>query len=270
MKSFIKIVSAALITALFAGNVFAGKVILEGSTTVLPIAQRAAEEYMDANLSADITVRGGGSGVGINSLISGTCDIANSSREIKDSEIQAAASKGKSPKAFVIAMDGIAVIVNPKNPVSALSKKQISDIYTGKITNWSQAGGNDEKIVVISRDSASGTFESFSELALNKQKVISSALMQASNQTIATTVSNTKGAIGYVGIGYVSDSVKSVPIDGVTANKINVLKGVYPYSRPLYMYSNGEPSGEVKKFIDFLISSDGQAIVEQEGFIPVK
>ncbi|MDR2426127.1 MAG: phosphate ABC transporter substrate-binding protein [Endomicrobium sp.] len=265
-----KLIIAALAFILCAGNLSAARIVVEGSTTVLPIAQRAAEEYMDANSSADITVRGGGSGVGINSLISGTCNIANSSREIKDNELQSAASKKVKPKAFVIAMDGIAVIVNKNNSISALSKKQIADIYTGKITNWSQVGGKNEKIVVISRDSASGTFESFSELALNKQKVVSGALMQASNQAIATSVSTTPGAIGYVGLGYVTSSVKSVAVDGIEASVEAVLKSKYAYSRPLYMYTNGEPKGETKNFIDFILSDDGQTIVTEEGFVSLK
>jgi phosphate transport system substrate-binding protein len=270
MKSMKKVFAIALMSIFFTGNLLADKIVLEGSTTVLPIAQRAAEEYMDANSAADITVRGGGSGVGINSLISGTCDIADSSREIKDSELQAAASKKVKPKAFVVAMDGIAVIVNNGNTVSALSKKQISDIYTGKITNWSQLGGKNEKIVVVSRDSASGTFESFSELALNKQKVISGALMQASNQAISSVISKTPGAIGYVGIGYLSDAVKAVSIEGVMPGAETVLTGKYPYSRPLFMYTNGEPKGQVKSFVDFILSKDGQKIVGEEGFVALK
>ncbi len=270
MKSLKKVLVAAFAVAFLAGNALAEKIVIEGSTTVLPIAQRAAEEYMDANSKADITVRGGGSGVGINSLAAGTCDIANASRSMKDSELQAAASKGKKPKAFVVAMDGIAVIVNANNHVSNLSKKQILDIYTGKVTNWSQVGGKNEKIVVVSRDSASGTYESFGELALNKQKVKSDALMQASNQAIATTISTTPGAIGYVGIGYVTSSVKAVTIDGIAASVNTVLKGEYPYSRPLFMYTNGEPKGEAKKFMDFVLSKEGQKIVEEEGFVALK
>jgi phosphate transport system substrate-binding protein len=266
-----KILAAILLTtAFFTANSFAAKITMEGSTTLLPIAQRASEEYMDANSLANITVRGGGSGVGINSLIAGTCDIANASRAIKDSEIQAGASKGVQPKAFVVAMDGIAVIVNNSNQVSGLSKKQVADIYTGKITNWSQVGGKNERIVVVSRDSASGTFEAFGELALNKQKVVSSALMQASNQAIVATVSKTPGAIGYVGVGYASAQIKAVSIEGVDASKETVLTGKYAYSRPLFMYTNGQPKGEVKNFIDFLLSSDGQKIVEEEGFVPLQ
>lgn len=253
-------------TLFAAGN----KVVCEGSTTVLPIAQKAAEDFMDKNSGIDVTVRGGGSGVGITSLIEGRCNIANSSRPIKDAELQKAASRGIDAKAKVIAMDGIAVIVNPSNQVDELTKKQILDIYTGKLTNWSQLGGKNEKIIVISRDSASGTFEAFNELALNKQKVKPDALMQASNQAIAGIVSKTAGAIGYVGMGYLTKSVKEVRINGIAPSKVTVLSGKYPYSRPLFMYTNGDPKEAVKAFIDYILSPEGQRMVEEEGFIALK
>lgn len=245
------------------------KITLEGSTTVLPIAQRAAEEMMDANDKIEISVRGGGSGVGVNSLIAKKCDIAMASRSIKDSELQKAASNGVQPKAYVIAMDGIAVVVNPSNPVRSLSKSQVKNIFTGKISNWKEVGGNDEKIIVVSRDSASGTFEAFGELALNKEKVRSDALMQASNQAVATTIRNTKGAIGYIGLGYMKD-LADVSIDGIEASVETVLSGKYPYSRPLFMYSNGPAKGEAKEYIDFILSEDGQNIVKREGFVGLK
>jgi phosphate transport system substrate-binding protein len=246
------------------------KVVIEGSTTVLPIAQAAAEEYMNKNADADIIVRGGGSGVGITSLIEGTCDIADSSRAIKDAELQKAAGRGRNVKAHVIAMDGIAVIVNKANPVTALTKQQIRDIYTGRISSWKQLGGSDQKIVVISRDSASGTFEAFGELALDKQKVRKDALMQASNQAVTSIVSKTAGAIAYVGMGYVSGQVKAVTVNGVAPSKNTVLSGKYPLSRPLFMYTNGEPQGQVKAFIAYILSPEGQKLVEQEGFVALK
>lgn len=246
------------------------RIVCEGSTTVLPICQAVAEEFMNRNKGVDISVRGGGSGVGIVSLIDGTCDIANASRPMKDSELQKAAGRGKSPKAHVIAMDGIAVIVHKSNPVNVLTKKQIKDIFTGKISNWAEVGGPDMKIVVISRDSASGTFEAFGELALDKEKVRSDALMEMSNGKVVAVVEKTPGAIGYVGIGFVSDKVKAIEVDGIKCTKENVLSGKYPLSRPLFMYTNGNPSGVVKDFIDFLLSPDGQKIVETSGYVPLK
>lgn len=275
MKIFFRLTIAGMFLVFgAAANIFAAekgsKIIIEGSTTVLPIAQKAAEEFMNVNKNADIVVRGGGSGVGITSLIEGRCDIANASRAIKDTELQKASGKGKNIKAHVIAMDGIVLIVNNSNSIKGLTKKQVQDIFTGKISNWANAGGLDQKIVVISRDSASGTFEAFGEMALNKQKVRADALMQASNQAVASIVAKTSGAVGYVGLGYITSSVKAVPIDGVAASKETILSNKYPYSRPLIMYTNGEAKGHIKIFLDYILSTDGQKMVEEDGFIGLK
>lgn len=249
---------------------YAEKIVVEGSTTVLPIAQKAAEVFMNSNPGADISVRGGGSGVGIASLIDGNCDIADSSRPIKDTELDKAVANGRHPDASVIAMDGICVIVHPSNNVNALTKRQVKDIYTGGISNWKQLGGPDEKIVVISRDSSSGTFEAFGTLALDGQKVRPGALLQASNQAVASTVSRTPGGIGYVGLGYLSSSVKAVDVNGVKANKETVLTNKYLLGRPLFMYTNGEPKKLAKQFIDYILSPEGQKLVENEGFVGLK
>lgn len=257
-------------TMLLGLSVYAEKIVLEGSTTVFPIAQKAAEVFMQKNKNAEISVRGGGSGVGLASLIDGSCDIANSSRAAKDAEYEKAAARGRSLKAHVIAMDGLAVIVHPSNKIDGLSKKQIKDIYTGKISNWSQVGGENQKIVVISRDTASGTYEAFGELVLEKQRVRSDAIMQASNQAVASTVARTPGSIGYVGLGFVSLAVKAIAVDGVKPSKETVLNGKYPISRPLFMYTNGEPKGLAKEFIDFIRSPEGQKLVEEDGFVPLK
>jgi phosphate transport system substrate-binding protein len=243
---------------------------IRGSTTVLPIAQNAAEIYMDRHEDVDISVQGGGSGVGVASIIDGTCDIADSSREVKENEIKDAADKGVDLKANIVAMDGIAVIVHPSNPIDKISTDQIKAIYTGKVSNWSEVGGKDGKIVVVSRDIASGTFEAFNKLALDKEKVRPDALMQASNQGVATIVSRTPAAIGYVGLGYLSSRVKALEVDGVVASKETVLSKEYPLARPLYMYTNGEPEGVVKDYIDFVLSEEGQKLVEELGFVGVK
>jgi phosphate transport system substrate-binding protein len=248
----------------------AERIVLEGSTTVLPIAQKAAEVFMQQHRDADISVRGGGSGVGIASIVAGTCDIGDASRSIKDAELEKAAAAGKDIKAHVIAMDGIAVIVNPSNSVSALTKKQVKDIYTGKLSNWSEVGGSPDKIVVISRDTSSGTFEAFGELVLNKEKVRPDALMQASNQAVASIIERTPGAIGYVGLGYVSSSVKALDVDGVMPSEETVLSGKYPVGRPLFMYTNGAPKGLAKELLDFIKSPEGQKLVKEQGFVPLK
>lgn len=268
-KMKISVVIASAIFAL-AANAMAGKVVLEGSTTVLPIAQKAAETFMKANPAADMSVRGGGSGVGLASLIDGNCDIADASRPIKPAELEKAARKKRDLKANVIAMDCIAAIVNPSNKVGALTRVQLKDIFTGKISNWSKVGGADQKIVVVSRDSASGTFEAFATLALDMKRVRPDAIVQAANQGVASVVSRTPGAIGYVGLGYVSAAVKALVLDGVVPSRRTVLSNKYPLTRPLFMYTNGKPRGDVKAFIDFIKSAEGQKLVEEEGFVGLK
>jgi len=250
---------------------FAAKnLTIKGSTTVLPISQSCAEAFMNKYSDVNISVQGGGSGVGIASLIDGTCDIADASRPIKDKEIKKAKDNGVDPYENVVALDGIAVIVHPSNPVDGLSLEQIKKIYTGEVSNWNEVGGKNMKIVVISRDSASGTFETFNDLALDDEKVRADALLQASNQAVAQAVSRTPGAIGYVGLGYLSSSVKAVSVDGVEPNKANVVNGSYKLARELYMYTDGAPQGLVKNFIDFVLSEEGQKLAEKAGFVAVK
>ena len=260
------------ITLILGGLAVAGEkvIVVDGSSTLLPIGQATAEAYMDKNAGIKITVRGGGSGIGMASLQDSTCDIADSSRPIKASEISAALKKGVDPKATVIALDGIAVIVNPANKVTNLTKKQVKDIYTGSVSDWSQVGGSAGKIIVVSRDTSSGTYEAFGTLALDGAKVRPDALLQAASQAVATTVSKTPGAIGYTGIGYISDIVKAININDIECKKETVWSNTYPYARPLFMYTNGKPQGETKKFIDFVLSADGQKIVEEQGFVPLK
>ncbi len=244
-----------------------GQLVVQGSTTVLPITQAAAEVFMKNNPQANISVRGGGSGNGIAALIDGTCDIADASRPMKVKEILLCQKKGISPVPHIVAMDGIAVIVHSSNPIQGLNMEEIKDIYTGKITNWKELGGKDQKIVVVSRDSASGTFETFNKIVLKGKKVIPEALAQASNKTVATIVATTKGAIGYVGLGYLSETIKALPVNGIAPERETVGSGKYPISRPLYMYTNGAPQGVAKDFIDFIWSEEGQKIVEEQGFV---
>jgi len=246
------------------------RLVIQGSTTVLPIAQKASEVFMQKRPEVDISVRGGGSGTGIAALIDGICDIADSSRPMKKKEIIKAKEKGVNPEPHVVAMDGIAVIVHPSNPVNQLSLSRIKNIYTGKVSNWSQLGGKNQRIVVISRDVASGTYECFSKLALKKERVCPDALLQASNVAVAQTVKRTRGAIGYVGLGYLSSEVKALVVDGVEPSVETVLSGTYPISRPLFMYTNGKPKGLAKDFIDFVLSEGGQKIVGKQGFVSLK
>lgn len=273
-----KIMYAAIIGALIAAQMvtsemaFAGRrtLVLTGSTTVLPIAQLCAEKFMDQHPDVNISVRGGGSGVGIAALIDGTCDIAMASRPMKTKELKSARGKGINPLATVIAKDGIAIIVHPTNPLSEITLAQLKDIYTGKISNWKDVGGKPGKIVVISRDVASGTFEVFKKIVLKGAKTRADALMLASNKAVATTVEKTPGAIGYVGLGYISSKVKALAVDGVEPTKETVVSGKYKLARPLYLYTDGKPTGLAKEFIDFVLSPEGQKIVDKIGFVPVK
>jgi phosphate transport system substrate-binding protein len=269
MKQKIALLSLIAFFA-FCGNAFAQKITLEGSTTLLSVAQSAAEEYADKNTSVDIIIRGGGSGVGITSLLDSNCDIANSSREIKEAELARAKSLNKQLKIFAIAKDGITIIVNKNNPVSNLTKQQLADIYSGKITNWKEVGGKDEKIVIVSRDSASGTFETFAELVLKGQKTARTALMQSSNQSIVLLISKTPSAIGYVGIGFAGGRIKAITIDNIASTPATIKSGAYPLSRALYMITLANAQPDIKKFIDFVLSAEGQGIVERQGFVSIR
>ena len=263
------VVSCIALSMVCAGSALAasGSITIKGSTTVLPVAQRTAEEFMKKNPGVNISVQGGGSSVGIASIIDKTTDIGDASRPIKDKELDKAVSNGVSPRANVVAMDGIAVVVNPTNSVNGMTKQQIKDIYMGKISNWSDAGGPGGKIVIIGRDSASGTYEAFAEKALDKQKTRPDALLQASNQAVAQVVSSTPGAIGYVGLGFITDKIKPVTVNGIECTKETVLSGKYPLARPLFMYTDGQPKGVVKEYIDFVLSKEGQELVEEEGYV---
>jgi len=247
----------------------AQSIVIKGSTTVLPIAQGTLEAYMKKNPGVQISLSGGGSGEGIKALIDKTTDIATSSREIKKEEIALAETKGVKPFAHVVANDALIPVVNPKNKVSNLSIDQLSQIYQGKITNWKEVGGEDLKIVVISRDSSSGTFESWDHFVMKKAKVTPKAQMLASNGALVTAIAKNRYAIAYLGLGYVNKSVKPLQVDGMMGSVETALSKKYPMSRELYMYTNGEPTGDVAKFIAFVKSAEGQKIVVKEGFVPL-
>ncbi|MGB9794035.1 PstS family phosphate ABC transporter substrate-binding protein [Caldisericum exile] len=247
------------------------KITMNGSTTVFPIAQKAAEVYMNKHPNVKISVEGTGSGNGIAALIDGTTDIANASREIKPEEIEKAKAKGVNPYETKIALDAIAIIVNPANPITNLTKQQVIDIFTGKITNWKDLGWKDTPIVVVSRDTSSGTYGTFMELVMpHGAQITDKATFQSSSQALKNTVATTEGAISYVGLGYLDSQVKAVAYEGIMPSKETVVNHTYKLSRFLYMYTNGEPKGEVKNFIDFVLSPEGQDIVESVGFIRIK
>jgi phosphate transport system substrate-binding protein len=252
-----------------------------GSTTVLPIAEAWRKKYNESHPEVNIAVSGGGSGAGIEALIRGTAEIADASRAMKDKEKKQAEEAGMNAVEHTVAYDGIAVIVHPGNSVEVLSVEQLSDIFTGNVRDWKDVGGKAGEIQIISRDSASGTYEAFKDMVVtlgkkDKQRDYApEALKQASNQAVLATVGQTKTAIGYVGLGYIDDTVKAVKVipmgsdEAVAATVETVKDGSYPVSRSLYMYTNGEPTGAVKEYLDWGKSAAGQAIVEELGFVPV-
>ncbi len=253
----------------------------KGSDTLVNLALAWAEKYMDIHPEVRLSVTGGGSGTGIAALINGTVDIANASREMKQEEIDAAKANGIIPTQFVVARDAIAIVVNPSNPVEGLTLRQLSDIYTGKIANWREVGGEDRPIVLLSRESNSGTYVYFLEnvirLGDEKSKLLFSAetLLMPSSEGISVEVRQNPNAIGYDGLGYVTPGQKVVAVserDGspaVLPSVSTVNDGSYPISRPLFMITAGDPSGHTKAFLDW-IAGDGQILVSQLGFVPLK
>jgi phosphate transport system substrate-binding protein len=270
MKKVLSVLSLCLVLMIFAGAAFAGDLVIKGSTTVLPIAQAAAEKYMEANPDSKLTVSGGGSGNGIKALIDGSTDIADSSRFIKDQEVKAAYEKGVYPVPFGVAMDALLPVVHPSNKVSGLTQEQLRKIYTGEIKNWSEVGGDPMAIAVVGRDTSSGTYETWETKIMGDDRVTERALVVASNGAMVQTVAQNKLAIGYIGLGYLDDSVKAITVDGVNGSSETALNGEYPVSRYLFMFTNGWPSGETMKFVNFVLSDAGQEIVANTGFVSLR
>ncbi len=257
-----------------------GFIQIKGSDTIVNAAQKLAENFMKEYPYVFVAVTGGGSGVGIASLINSTCDIANASRKMKKKEIEIAKKRGITPKEFVVAYDGVAVIVNKNNPIDTFTIDQLHDIFTGKITNWKEIGGKEGKIVTLSREVSSGTHMYFKEKVIqlenknSKEEFSPQTLLLSSSQSIVEEVVNNENAIGYLGMGYICDRVKAVKIG--KDNKFYpptvkyVAKGKYILSRPLQMYTNGEPKGVIKLFIDYVYSPQGQRVFQETGFVPIR
>lgn len=271
MKSRVMITIALALGLCFGANAaLAGNIVIKGSTTVLPIAQKVAEAYMKQNPDVKISISGGGSGNGIKALIDGSTDIADSSRFIKDKEVKMAVEKGRYPVPFAVAYDCIIPVVHPSNPIMNLTLQQLKDIYMGKIKKWSEVRGPDRPIVVISRDTSSGTYEVWEEKVMLKERVYPGALLQASNGAIVQAVSKNANAIGYIGIGYLDSSVKDVMVEQVKGTPETTLNGTYPVSRALYMFTEGWPKGDTLNFINFVIHPEkGQKLVGEVGFVPL-
>jgi phosphate transport system substrate-binding protein len=245
-------------------------IVIKGSTTVLPIAQKVAEAYMKEYPDTKISISGGGSGNGIKALIDGTTDIADSSRFIKDNELKTAMTRGVYPVPHRIAYDCIVPVVHPSNPLTNLSIDELRMIYKGEINNWQILGGPSSKVVVISRDTSSGTYEVWSEKVMNKERVYPGALLQASNGAVVQAVASNKNAIGYIGLGYLNDEVKPLSVSNIVGSSKTTLDGTYPISRPLFMFTPGWPELEIINFINYVIHPrKGQALVKEVGFVPL-
>ena len=255
---------------------------IKGSDTMVNLGQAWAEAFMRAHPDVSVAVTGGGSGTGIAALLSRTCDIAELSRELKPEEIAMAREKGFDPKQITVALDGLAVVVHPANPLSQLTMEQLAAIFSGGVTNWREVGGSDMPIVVLSREVNSGTHVYFKEHVLrggkkeSQAEFAANALMLSSSQAIADEVAQNTGAIGYFGMGYISPREKALAIakdaaaPAVAPTIDNVLSQAYPISRPLLMVSRGQPLGLVADFLNFVLSPEGQKLVVKIDFVPVK
>lgn len=249
---------------------------IKGSDTMLPLSQKEAEVYMKANSSNKVTVTGGGSGVGIAALIDNTTDLAQSSRKIKMDEKIKLQEAGVTYKEVIAAYDALAVIVNPNNGVSKLTREQIEGIFIGKIKNWKEVGGDDAKIIVYSRESSSGTYEFFKEHVMSKKNFANDVLSMPATGAIIQSVSQTKGAIGYVGLAYLDKNIKTISVSYdkgktfVEPSMVTAKNKTYPVVRPLYYYYSTKVESKVKNFLDFILSAEGQKIVEQVGYVPLK
>jgi phosphate transport system substrate-binding protein len=254
-----------------------GTIVIKGSDTMVNLGAAWAEAYMKQNPSVSVSVTGGGSGTGIAAFLNGTCDIAQSSRPMSIREVDASKQRNVLPKRTPVALDGLAVVVHTSNPLDSLSKDQVAAIFTGRISDWSQVGGKAGRIVVLSRESNSGTHVFFRENVMGNLNYRPDALMMPSTKAIQQEVTNNPNAIGYGGEAYFKGrpNCKLLPIapkkgaEPVAPTNANVISGKYPISRPLNFYTPGAPKGLVGDFVKFCLSEAGQRIVEQVGYVPL-
>ncbi len=240
-----------------------GSIIVAGSTSVQPVSELLAEAFMAKHKQVNVVVQGGGSSAGIRSAVDGVADIGSSSRNLKEKE------KGQGLEVFVIAKDGIAVIVHPSNEVAELTLEQIKGIFAGEITNWKDVGGADEKIMAVTREEGSGTRGAFEDIVMDDTLISDGAIVQPSTGAVSTTVAGDPKAIGYISLAALSAEVKAVQVEGVDATAENILADTYKIARPFIYVTMGEPTGLAKEFIDFVLSSEGQAVVEGKKLIRV-
>jgi phosphate transport system substrate-binding protein len=244
---------------------FAGEITLAGSTTIQPLAEVLGEAFEADHPGSIVIVSGGGSSVGVKSAAEGTADIGMASREIKPSEL----TEYPSMVVHTIARDGIAVIVHAGCPVDGLSMDQIKSIFAGEIADWSQVGGTTMPITVVAREEGSGTRAAFEEIVMGESLITDNALLLPSNGAVRTTIATTPGTVGFLSFGYLDSSVKALKVEGASPTTSHVNDGTYPVVRPLNLVTLGQPDGLISQFIEFVFSTEGQAIVAED-YIPVR
>src|SRR5256714_4745569 len=263
----------SLITILsLMGSAYADRLVIKGSDTLgAKLVPQLAEQFKAQHPGTTFDIAAEGSTTGIAAIIDGTAQIGMASRRAKPAEISAATAKGVHMKPTIVAYDGIAVIVNSANSIKSLTKKQVEQIFTGEVSDWSAVGGPGGKISIYTRNTSSGTYSDFKELAMKKRDYAGGSQKMAGNEQIAAEVGKNPNGVGYVGLAYTkAGGIKVMPIDGVLPSVQSVPAQTYPYARPTFYYTNGEPTGLAKQFVDFTISDAGQKIVEQVGFVPIK
>jgi len=270
MKKIIGIILAVVLVMGTIGLGAAEKITVKGSDTMVIMAQKWAEAYMNSNNAVSIQVTGGGSGTGISALINGTTDICDASRAMKSSEIKKLKERfGTMGVEIPCAKDGVTIYMHEDNPVDKLTMEQLKGIYSGKITNWKEVGGNNAKIIMYSRENNSGTYVFFKDMVLKGGDYAASCQNLPGTAAVVNAVSKDKNGIGYGGAGY-SKGIKICDVNGYAPTKENVASGKYPLSRYLYMYLRNKPSGQMKKYIDWILGPEGQKIVAQSGYFPVR
>jgi phosphate transport system substrate-binding protein len=270
MKLNLLTIPAALLIA--GSSAFAGRIVIKGSDTLgAKFVPQLAEAFKAKHPDTSFEIAAEGSATGIAAIIDGTAQIGMSSRKVEATEQSAAAAKGVKFHETVVAHDAIAVIVNANSPITKLTKKQVEQIFTGDVTDWSAVGGKAGAISIYTRNTSSGTYKDFKGLAMKKRDYAASSQKMAGNEQIAAEVGKNANGVGYVGLAYTKAAgVKVVPIDGIEISDETARNGKYPYARDTYFYTNGEPAGETKEFIDFTVGEEGQKIARQVGFVPIK
>lgn len=261
----------ALALAFVTAEARAEKLVIKGSDTLgAKLVPQLAEQFKAQHPGTTFDIAAEGSTTGIAAIIDGTAQIGMSSRRAKPAEMSAASAKGVQMKPTIVAYDGIAVIVNSANSVKSLTKKQVEQIFTGEVTDWSAVGGSSGKISIYTRNTSSGTYSDFKELAMKKRDYAGGSQKMAGNEQIASEVGKNPNGVGYVGLAYTkAGGIKVMPIDGVLPSVQSVHAKTYPYARPTFYYTNGDSSGLAKQFLDFTISAAGQKIAQQVGFVPI-